>query len=64
MKADGASGLRKGGKVGERFAGVVGVGSLGCVWALWCGESGRSSHGFASVARVSGFYHIERSGSA
>ena len=28
--ACGASGLRKGGKVGERFAGVVGVG-FGCV---------------------------------
>ena len=48
--------------MGERLAGVVGV---GFVWVsvrvvgVW-----ESSVGFASVARASGFYQIERSGSA
>ena len=53
----------------ERWANGLRVrlecGLLGAsVRVLWGVVSGRSSHGFASVARASGFYHIERSGSA
>ena len=53
---------RKGGRTvcGCDWGWVVWV----CKLVLWGVVSGRSSHGFASVARASGFYHIERSGSA